>query len=427
MDIPTPKGLDTAIDPDFSAGPVPSSSRRGFWSLLVVMLGFTFFSASMWSGGKLGLGMHFGEFALAIALGNLLLGAYAALLAHVATKTGLSTHLLARYAFGRKGSFLASALLAFTQVGWFGVGVAMFALPVEKVTGLRPLLITLVAGPLMISTAYFGIRALTALSFVAVPAIAVLGLVSLVSAVNEVGGLAALTQREPKEALGFSLALTLTVGSFISGATLTPDFARFNSSSRNAIVTSFIAFFIGNGLMFLFGGVGALATGEADISEVMLKQGLIFFAILVLGLNIWTTNDNALYASGLGFSNITGIPKAKLVLVNGVVGTLLAIWLYNNFVSFLSLLSTTLPPIGAIILADYFLVHRGRYAAFDEAELPAVRWQALAAWAVGVAAAHLPGVPPLNGLLAAAVAHTVLCRVTLRAPVPSPALVEERR
>ena len=86
-----------------------------------------------------------------------------------------------------------------------------------------------------------------------------------------------------------------------------------------------------------------------------------------------------------------------------------------------ALLSTTLPPIGAIILADYFLVNRGRYAAFDEAELPVVRWQALAAWVLGVVAAHLPGVPPLNGLLAAAFAHTILCRATLRGPVASPA------
>lgn len=45
----------------------------------------------------------------------------------------------------------------------------------------------------------------------------------------------------------------------------------------------------------------------ADISDVMIAQGLLLPAIVVLGLNIWTTNDNALYASGLGFANITGM------------------------------------------------------------------------------------------------------------------------
>src|SRR5690625_7785251 len=60
------------------------------------------------------------------------------------------------------------------------------------------------------------------------------------------------------------------------------------------------------------------AIGESDISEVMYTQGLILPAILVLGLNIWTTNDNALYASGLGFSNITKIAKGKMVVLNGI-------------------------------------------------------------------------------------------------------------
>ncbi|RKJ12603.1 cytosine permease, partial [Butyricicoccus sp. 1XD8-22] len=80
---------------------------------------------------------------------------------------------------------------------------------------------------------------------------------------------------------------------------------------------------------FLFGAVGAIATGQSDISEVMFLQNLIVPAIIVLGLNIWTTNDNALYASGLGFSNITKIPRSKVVIFNGIVGTVLAMWLYN--------------------------------------------------------------------------------------------------
>lgn len=56
--------------------------------------------------------------------------------------------------------------------------------------------------------------------------------------------------------------------------------------------------------MFIFGAAGAAAVGQADISDVMIARGLLLPAIVVLGLNIWTTNDNALYASGLGFANI---------------------------------------------------------------------------------------------------------------------------
>ena len=31
-------------------------------------------------------------------------------------------------AFGEKGSYLSSAMISFTQIGWFGVGIAMFAI-----------------------------------------------------------------------------------------------------------------------------------------------------------------------------------------------------------------------------------------------------------------------------------------------------------
>ncbi|STI83879.1 cytosine permease [Escherichia coli] len=86
----------------------------------------------------------------------------------LAQKTGLTTHLLARFSFGVKGSWLPSLLLGGTQVGWFGVGVAMFAIPVGKATGLDINLLIAVSGLLMTVTVFFGISALTVLSVIAV-------------------------------------------------------------------------------------------------------------------------------------------------------------------------------------------------------------------------------------------------------------------
>ncbi|MFM9597693.1 hypothetical protein ACKI1O_51325, partial [Streptomyces scabiei] len=76
-----------------------------------------------------------------------------------------------------------------TQVGWFGVGVAMFAIPVNKFTGIDVNLLMLISGALMTITVFFGISALTALSAVAVPAIAVLGSYSVYLAITDIGGL----------------------------------------------------------------------------------------------------------------------------------------------------------------------------------------------------------------------------------------------
>lgn len=104
------------VDLDFSLQAVPQSNRNGFWRMLVVMLGFTFFSASMLSGGTLGQGLNFTQFIVIVLAGNLILGLYTGALAFIAAKTGLSTHLLARYAFGEKGSYLSSFLLATTPI-----------------------------------------------------------------------------------------------------------------------------------------------------------------------------------------------------------------------------------------------------------------------------------------------------------------------
>ncbi|KXI24524.1 cytosine permease [Photobacterium sanguinicancri] len=397
-----------AGDNNYSLGPVPQSARKGVLSLTMVMLGLTFFSASMWTGGTLGTGLTYDDFLLAVLIGNLILGIYTSFLGYIGSSTGLSTHLLARFSFGSKGSWLPSLLLSGTQVGWFGVGVAMFAIPVHKATGIDTNILIAVSGLLMTATVYFGIAALMILSAIAVPAIALLGGYSVIEAVSSMGGMEGLKAITPKDPIEFSTALALVVGSFISAGTLTADFVRFGKKPKAAVFITMIAFFIGNSLMFIFGAAGGAATGQADISEVMIAQGLLIPAIIVLGLNIWTTNDNALYASGLGLSNVTGIPSKYLSMINGIVGTLCALWLYNNFVCWLTFLSAAIPPIGGIIIAD-FLKNRHRYKDFANAQFQTVNWAAIIGVAIGVAAGHfLPGVVPINAVLGGALSYLVL-------------------
>jgi cytosine permease len=409
-----------ASDNNYSLGPVPNSARKGVASLTMVMLGLTFFSASMWTGGTLGTGLSFDDFLLAVLIGNLILGIYTSCLGYIGASSGLSTHLLARFSFGSKGSWLPSLILGGTQVGWFGVGVAMFSIPVHKATGIDTNILILASGLLMTATVYFGISALMILSAIAVPAIAILGGYSVNEAVNSVGGIDGLRAVTPAEPMEFSTALVLVVGSFISAGTLTADFVRFGKKPRSAVFVTMAAFFVGNSLMFLFGAAGAAATGQSDISEVMIAQGLLIPAIIVLGLNIWTTNDNALYASGLGFSNITGLPSKYLSMINGVVGTLCALWLYNNFVGWLTFLSAAIPPIGGIIIAD-FLKNRHRYKDFANAEFKTVNWAAIAGVAIGIAAGHfLPGIVPVNAVLGGAISYLILNPLLNRAAEKTP-------
>ncbi|WP_337263955.1 MULTISPECIES: cytosine permease [unclassified Serratia (in: enterobacteria)] len=397
-----------AQDNNFSQGAVPQHAKKGALALTFVMLGLTFFSASMWTGGALGTGLGYRDFFLVVLIGNLLLGIYTACLGYIGAKTGLTTHLLARFSFGSRGSWLPSLLLGGTQVGWFGVGVAMFAIPVGKATGWDINLLIAISGVLMTITVFFGISALTILSAIAVPAIAVLGSYSVWLAVQHAGGMEVVRAITPAEPLAFNHALAMVIGSFISAGTLTADFVRFGRSAKMAVMVALIAFFLGNSLMFVFGAAGAATLGMADISDVMFAQGLLLPAIVVLGLNIWTTNDNALYASGLGFANITGWSSKMLSLLNGAIGTLSALWLYNNFVGWLTFLSSAIPPIGGIIIVDY-LLNRRRYLSFAQTRMMDINWVAILAVAIGVAAGHwLPGIVPVNAVLGAALSYAVL-------------------
>ena len=413
-----------AEDHDYSQSNVPQQQRRGFWSMFVVMLGFTFFSASMWTGTTLGNGLTVSNFIWAVLIGNLILGVYTSALAYMASSTGLSVHLLARRSFGKRGSALPSAILAITQIGWFGVGVAMCAIPIQtylknlKISFFHHTLVNgidcniwipvIISGILFTASAYFGIKALTIVSLVAVPAIAIGGGFSALKVFyDNPGAWDKLMHFVPEgdSALTLSAAVALTIGSFISGGTCTPDFVRFAKDRKIAVSTTAIAFFIGNSLMFLFGAVGGMFYKTKDISDVLVLQGLLVPGIIVLTFNIWTTNDNALYTSGLGLANITGLPKKYLVLVCGTLGTIFAVTLYNNFCGYLNILNTFIPPVGAVLMADFFVIRR-----YIKSEtVPGNGIPAVLAWACGTLVANFVecGFTAINGMVVAFVCYVI--------------------
>ena len=389
------------VDADYSLEAVPESARKGFWNMFFVMLGFTFFSASMSVGAKLGNGLDLSGFIWACVIGGVILSAYCGVLAFIGASTGLNMDLLCRRAFGTKGSYLSSFLLGFTQIGWFGVGVAMFSIPAAQLLGINEWILTIVAGLLMTATAATGMKALEIVSYISVPLIVILGVYSMITATAEGGGLVAIFGQSAGGITLFT-GIGYVIGSFISGGTATPNFIRFAKNRKIAVWTTVIAFFLGNTLMFCFGAVGGAFTGADDIFYVMIAQGLAIPALIVLGANIWTTNNNALYTGGLALSNITGKPMKYLTWAAGIIGTALAIWLYWNFCGWLNVLNCALPPIGIIVILDYFKNRKKYEGTHNEA---IVNWFNV----IGVIAAALVanflhwGIAAVNAMVVAAI------------------------
>ena len=399
------------VDIDYSATAVPKSQRRSVLTMFMIMLGFTFFSASMWAGQELAMGLDFWGFIGALLVGGAILGLYTGLLGYVGAKTGLSMDLLAQRSFGIKGSYLSSAMISFTQIGWFGVGLAMFAIPVAKQllgdSQIAMYGLVAVAGICMTASAYFGIKSLTIVSYVAVPLVAVLGTVAMIKAVMMGEGTIIDQFAKSSGSLTIIGGAGLVIGSFVSGGTATPNFTRFAKSGKSGFITTVVAFFLGNSLMFFFGAISHIFVGGNDIFEVMINLNMFYFAVLVLGLNIWTTNDNALYTGGLGLANIFNTKKKPMVLVSGIIGTVTAVWLYNNFCDWLNVLNCTLPPVGIILILGYFL-NKKDYEEGRENTL-VVNWFAIAGVILGAVVANLVavGIPSLNGMAVAAVCYVV--------------------
>ena len=382
----------TKVDIDYANEAVPASARKGFIPMFAIMLGFTFFSASMWTGVDLANGLDFGGFMGAVLIGGVILAAYTGALGYIGCETGLSFDLLSRRAFGTKGSYVPSAMIALTQIGWFGVGAAMFAIPAAEVLApeskLLPYVFVLLVGVCMTGSAYFGIKGLEIVSYISVPLIAILGSYAMITATIQGGGMTAIFAKS-SGGLTLFAGVGLVIGSFVSGGTATPNFVRFAKNNKIAVITTVIAFFLGNSLMFFFGGVAGAFTGSNDIFWVMIELNLGIWAFLVLGANIWTTNDNALYTGALGLANITGKGKKPMVIISGIIGTVTAMWLYYNFCNWLTILNATLPAVGVILVADYFL-DKKKYAADVQAP-EGVNWAAVIGVVAGAVVGNLTG------------------------------------
>jgi len=402
---------------DYPLIEVPKNKRRGLLPMAAILLGFTFFTATMWAGGTLGTAFSFSELLLVIFIGNLLLGTYAAFLAYIAYKSGLNSVLMGRFCFGEIGSKLSDFILGFTQIGWYAWGTATLAIVLVKITSIpevwqTPLMVLF--GMAFCITAMIGFKGMDLLSRVAVPAMLIFILISLYTGLIDVGGVSALMGIEPSQSLSFTAAITIVIGTFVSGATQATNWSRFANSGKVAIWATMAAFFIGNGLMVLTGALGTLIYQQADIVDVMLAQGFLVLAVLMLFLNIWTTQDNTIYNFAVAGCNLIRTDKRRTITIIGaVIGTVMAVFgMYNFLIPFLILLGTFIPPIGGVIMADFWLHHKGKYPLLSNAKLPDFNWVGLGSYGIASAAAYFsPVVPPIVGVFIAVVVYGILTSV----------------
>lgn len=414
---------------DFPLSEAPRSARKGLLSISMVLFSFTFFTGTMFAGGKLGMAFNFVDMLWIAAIGNTLLALYAAALALIASRSGLNTVLMGRLCFGEAGSRLSDFLLGFAELGWYAWGTATVAIVLVKMLGLAegftlPLMVFFGMG--FSITAIIGYKGLDVLSRVSVPLMFVLLIVSMYIATQHVGGFSGLAAVIPHDTMSVSAAITMVFGTFASGATQATNWTRLSRSGRIAVTASVVSFLLGNGLMIVAGAWCAMVYQQADIVEVMMLQGLSFAAVVMLCLNLWTIQGPTIYNVAAATCHLVRSERRRtMTLLAAAVGVLLAMGgMYEMLIPFLVLLGSVIPPIGGVIMADFWFRHRGKYPALASVQLPRYNLAGLTAYAVGALLAYLsPWIAPLVGIGASAIVYIVLLKLS-RQPAVLPTVQE---
>ena len=318
--------------------------KKSNFDILMIMFGFTFFSGSMLIGQTLSNGLNLIDFILCIFIGGIILGIFGGTLGFISSKTNDDMKSLSIKSFGIKGSYLPSILVGVTQVGWYGVGVSMFAVPVANILAPDNIfilyLLIVIFGVFMTISTCIGIKSITKVSYIAVFTILIFGILSIIYALNS-KTIDILNSFGLKENISFIVGLEMVIGSYISGSITTPNFAKYGKNPFFIGIICFMAFLLGNGLMIVFGAASNILVGGNDIFDIFTYFGFNILGIIVLGLNIWSSCDNGLYSAGLEFENIFKIEHKKIILLLGLLSTIFSYYLYSNFISFLSIMNYT--------------------------------------------------------------------------------------
>ncbi|MEM8808614.1 MAG: cytosine permease [Cyanobacteria bacterium P01_G01_bin.38] len=414
-----PRIVEQDATEDYPLSAVPRTARKPFWSLSLLLMGFALTSTTLFAGGALGPSFSFPQLMAIIVIGNLILGVYCAALGYIACESGLTTVLMARFSFGNVGSRWVDFILGFTQIGWYAFTTAivvqvLLELMGAPTTGFLYVFLVFFFNYAFCATAYIGYRAIDWLSRLAVPAMLILVAISLALAFRDYGSAEI---PEPTGAMTMGAALAVVMGTFISGGTQATNWSRFADSGKNAVISTLSAFLLVNGILVFAGAFCTLVYGSEDLIKAMASQGILAGGVILLILNVWTTQDNTIYAFSVAGANMFRTHKRHAFVLGGATFALILTLsgIYDLLPTYLIFLGTVIPPVGGIIMVDFWLRHGGRFPKLSS-RLPAFNWAGVIAYVIASIVAYTTGnagigIGPVNGIITAAVLYGILYRL----------------
>ncbi|QKI88119.1 purine-cytosine permease family protein [Thiomicrorhabdus xiamenensis] len=389
--------VDHVLGEEYEHCAVPANARRSMFSVSMVWIGFPMIITGAMTGSLLVMGMGFIDALWAMIIGNVLMFAYVGGLGLLGTKKGYNFALIASVVFGRKGYVLASGLLATLLLGWFAVQTGITGALINSAFDINYTMMAIIAGILYIAITFLGVRGLHWIGMISAPLFVILGLWVAFDAASTTtwAEIAAYPGNNPEVPMAFGIGLTMVIALFIDAGTVTGDFNRWAKDSKSSLVATFSAFPFANMIAMLVGGImtAALAVPDANpfgadnMFGYMISQNIGWLAVVAfvfLLLNLGSVCSHCLYNAATGWSRIVGSHMRLLAVILGAIGIVIAatnVWAF--FIEWLSLLGILVPPIGAIILIDQYLMRKDSEIDTDW------RPKAFIAWAIGSVAAFI--------------------------------------
>ncbi|MEU3731451.1 cytosine permease [Streptomyces sp. NPDC033538] len=409
---------------DYSLSRVPRDKRLGFWTMLLQWLAQSGSISQFTLGATIGVGMTFGDAFLAFTLGAVILEVVIFAIGLAGMREGLATPLLTRWAgFGRNGSALVSLVVSVSLVGWFGVQNTIFGDSVSALVGGPSWLWCMVAGFAITVLVIFGFRYMAVFAKIVTPLFFAMVAWSVTDALSDHSLSELVNSPPPGETIPLAVAATAIAGGFMTGAIVSPEMTRYNRKGSHVFLQSASSMILSEYIVGMTGVLLGHMVGSGQVSQIVLSTSGVFGVLVVL-MSTAKINDWNLYGSSLGVVNFFQVVFGKRVhrgavtIVLGVAGTVLsAVGIMTHFTDFLSVLGVAIPPVGGIIVAEYWVVRRMRApldATREAGTLPATSptWvpMSLVIWALAfcVGKFYDGGIPALNSLLTAFVLYCVL-------------------
>lgn len=417
---------------DHALVPVPENEKRSMLNVFLVYSGVLAVFAFIAVGTSVGLQFTLREQIIIAVLASIVLAVVGSGLAYIGGLTSLSTYITMRYPFGYLGSWVWGVLISGipSGIGWFAFETWLFGVTINVIApnafwsevGVAAIW----GGILMMATAYYGYGGLSILSYLAVPMfflLAIAGIMVGLDATDSIAGLFAMTPQNPGAAIG--TGVTIVVGSYIVGASITMDIARYAKRAWFAPTAWAVQIILFMPIVVVGAGIMTLTTGETDFARVMLGSGLGIGVFLMALFGFWSTNDNNLYVGALSWSLFLPMKKKYIIVLEGIIGTGIAAYVgfaagasMDPFVAFLNLLGNVIPAAAGVILSDFYIYRwlkgaslKDRYEYDPGQEFGLIVWPG---WVAGILGAGVGGfymtggIGSVNVLVIAVVAHVVL-------------------